>query len=172
MTLPLHICSVGRFNAVANAIITGSNASIAGDTWPANDRALYYPLRMPERFTVARFMIANSTNLTGNVDIGLYNAAGGLLVSTGSTLRAGSAVCQFIGITDRLFPAGSYFIALLASSTTGTFQSAPVDVLREIQACGVLQEDVGATALPATMNPAAYATASAFYFGFTQSDTL
>lgn len=170
--LPLHITATGRFSNLGFATASVGGSGIANTAWPANNRAIYSPISLPSRFTVARFMIANG-NATGNIDIGLYNANGSLLISTGTQARSGSSVVQYYDVTDQAFPAGDYYLALVASTTSATVSSnngglgGPV-----LQGCGLLQEDLGSTVLPATMTPAQYASVICWYYGFTQSATL
>lgn len=141
--------------------------------WPANNRAVYVPIVIPSYFTIARFMVANGTNATGNVDVGLYSFTGTRLISTGTTSRGAlTSQVQYIGVTDQTFPAGRYYLALVASSTTGNYFSIGGVGVVSAQAGGWLQEDLGSTVLPTTMTPATYANGTFFGFGFTQSDTL
>ena len=169
---PLYITSTGRF-AVAGLVQRFLTAgAIATITWPTNNLAVYAPIVLPIRFTVARFLVSNGNNLTGNVDVGLYNQAGTRLLSTGSTARSGSTINQYIGITDQSFPPGTYYLALVGSSTTGSYGAVQLNNQYEARMCGWLQEALGATSLPATMTPVSFTGSNAFCFGFSQSDTL
>jgi hypothetical protein len=128
---------------------------------------------MPGSFKIARFMVANGANATGNVDVGLYSEAGIRLLSTGTTARSGTNAMQYINVTDSTFPPGNYYLALVASSTTGSFMRSSTQGLEVSKASGFLQEALGSTVLPATMTPASYtSSANVYHFGFTQSDTL
>lgn len=170
--LPLRISSVGRFSAVVDTQIFQVGPSWVGNTnWPANNRAVYAPVSIPARFTIARFFAVNGTNATGNMDIGIYDLGGNRLLSTGTTARSGTSVVQYIGVTDTSFPAGQYYLALVASSTTGEFFRTLSNAVF-LRVSGWLQEDLGGTVLPATMTPVTNTNASAFAFGFSQSDTL
>lgn len=161
------------FNILMMQATTGGAATFASATWPTNDLAIYYPITMPGRFKVARFMVANGANATGNVDVGLYSEAGVRLLSTGTTLRAGTNAMQYIGVTDSTFPPGNYYLALVASSTTGSYMRSASQGLEVSKISGFLQEALGSTVLPTTMTPASYTTsANIYHFGFSQSDTL
>lgn len=171
--LPIHICSLGRWNSLAatqTALLGGGGST---GTWPAANRAIYIPLFLPAPFVVARFMVTN-VNTTGTVDIGLYNAAGTRLLSTGNTARSGSNVTQYFNVTDTWFPAGSYFIALVCSSASGTFGQISLTSVGAShgRSCGVVQEDLGSAVLPASVTPAAFSSTAIWDFGFTQSDTI
>lgn len=171
--LPVRVHSFGRFsNAVDIARFATAASGTASGAWPANNRALYAPLQMPSPFLVARFMFYNSTSLSGTVDMGLYDSVGNRLLSTGATARSGASAVQYVGVADQLFPAGHYYVAMLATSTTGNFIFVNISSAAIMQAAGMLQEDVGAATLPTTMTPSPYTVVGTFCFGFTQSDTL
>lgn len=170
--LSLHVTSIGRYSTTGQMLPFIAGPAFTGNSWPANNRAIYVPIAVPAQFTVARFFVGNS-NATGNVDLGLYTFDGTRLISTGSTARAGTNVVQYIDVTNQSFPAGSYYLAMVLSTTSGSvLASGGPPIVAELQTCGILQEDLGATALPATMSPAAYTSLITFGFGFTQSDTL
>lgn len=173
--LPLHVTTMGRFSSMSHAILFGTTIGFSGGGWTANNRAVYVPLTMPRRFTVARFFNPNATNSTvGNVDFGLYDASGSRLVSTGTTSRAGNTnnTMQYVAISPVSFPPGKYYLAVVFSSTSAQVFAAVAGNLNYLRAAGVLQEDLGSTVLPATMTPAAYASTVAWCFGFSQSATL
>lgn len=170
--IPFHVCSVGRYNSIAEGVAVLGTGGITAAAWPANNLAVYMPVSMPIPFTIARFMIANGSNITGNVDIGIYSAAGSRLLSTGSTLRADASAVQYIGVTDQVFQAGYYYLALVGSSTTGTYMQSAFSSATRARLFGPLEEQLGATTLPSSMTPVAYTRTSVFQFGFSQSDSL
>lgn len=171
--LPFHVCSSGRFNNIRDMISMGVNPAYTSAAWPANNRAIYAPVNLPQRFTVARFMVANGSNATGNVDVGLYDSNFNRLMSTGTIARSGTSVVQYFDVADQPFPPGHYYLALVGSSTTGSYGSGVASGLQlQCQMSGWLQEALGSTVLPATMTPVAYSAVVNFAFGFTQSDTL
>lgn len=170
--VPFHVCSMGRYNNLPEAIAILGSGSITPAAWPANNLAVYMPISIPKAFTIARFMIANGSNITGNVDIGIYSDAGTRLLSTGSTVRANASAVQYIGVTDTVFQAGSYYLALVGSSTTGTYLRSTFSTALRARTFGVLEEQLGATTLPSSMTPVAYTRTAVFQFGFSQSDSL
>jgi len=170
--LPLHVCTLGRFNNIAQAAQFTSGAAFQSSGWPANNRAIYTPMHMPASFTVARFMITNN-NTTGNADIGLYNSGRTRLLSTGTVAKNGTAgTVQYFGVTDQRFPAGHYYLAMVVSTTSGAVFKANMDDEYTARMCGMLQEALGSTVLPTTMTPVAYSSNLIFLYGFTQSDSL
>jgi hypothetical protein len=170
--LPLHICTVGRFNSIAamalNVVGVGGQAATA---WPANNRAIYTPFDLPIPFTIARFMIANGTS-SGNRDIGIYDSNFSRLLSTGSTASSGTNAVQYIGVADQVFAAGRYYLGLVCSTTVATVNAVSLSTAALARACGLLEEDLGATTLPAIATPVAYTGTVAFRYGFSQSDSL
>lgn len=171
--VPLHVCAMGRFNSLPTiATFIGAPGIASAVNWTAANRAHYTPLSIPERFTISRFFALNGNVNSGNINMGLYTAAGTLLVSTGSTLQSGVIAIQFIDIANVSFPPGDYYLALLASNTAAQFHATAVNNQYELRMMGMLQEDVGSINLPATMTPVSYTSASVYHYGFTQSDTL
>lgn len=169
--LPRHIISTGRCNNAAD-MVRAQNGNVFGSTgWPAVNRAFYVPLHIQQRFTVARFMIANGTAVAGNFDLGLYDNNGTRLVSIGSTLQVGISTTQYVGITDQSFGPGHYYIGIVLSSTGGEVRRVTLDQYQQ-RACGVLMENLGATTLPTTMTPVSNTSGVFWCFGFTQSDTI
>ena len=170
--LPLHIISLGRFNSVAIYVSLLGTTSAGAAAWPNNDLAIYTPMSFPIPFTVARFMVANGSNLTGNVDVGLYRADGARLLSTGTTARASASAVQYIDVTNTVFQPGHYYLGMVASSTTGTYSRATAGTAFQAREAGMLQEQLGSTVLPATMTPVGFTGTMIPRYGFTQSDTL
>lgn len=170
--VPFHVCSLGRYSsAVWGLAVLGDGDRLTGG-WTANNLAIYVPVSMPTPFTIARFMIANGSNITGNVDVGIYSAAGTRLLSTGSTARANASAVQYLDVTNMVFQRGNYYLGMVGSSTTGTYLQVTVANAVRGRVLGVLEEQLGATTLPGTMTPVALTGTSLPQFGFTQSDTL
>lgn len=168
--LPLHVCSTSsRFNNASGIVIMEANNAIGGASWPLGNLAVYIPIHMPSRFTVSRFMVC-SANTTGNVDVGLYDQSGNRLISTG-TVAKNSATLMYFGVTDRSFSAGHYYLGLVCS-TGGSIYRVAFDDQYEARMCGLLQEALGSTVLPATMTPVSFTSVACWCFGFTQSDSL
>jgi hypothetical protein len=168
--LPLHIGT--WFNSAPIWFPVNAGTSLSTAAWPANNRALYVPVYLQNRFTVARFVVLNGSNATGSVDVGLYGSSGTKLISTGTTARAVTNVAQYIDVTDQSFPPGAYYLALVGSSTTGQYMRTTAASNCFVQAGGYLLEDLGSTVLPSSMTPSAYVSSVAFHWGFTQSNTL
>lgn len=169
---PLHVatCNNMEIQALLRADASlGLSTSVA---WPTNNLAIYTPICLDSYFTVARFFVLNGSNITGSVDVGIYDGAMNRLLSTGSTVRATTNGVQYIDVSNRTFPPGNYYLGLVGSSTTGTYGAGSFSAAHIGRVAGMLQEALGATTLPTTITPAAFAQVRLFVYGFTQSDTL
>lgn len=170
--LPLHITSIGRWNAFAAIASFQLSANFANSAWPAANRAVYVPVALHARFTVARFMVCNAGAVAGDLDIGLYNFAGSRLISTGTTAQSGTNAVQYVDVTNQSFPAGNYWLALVLGDTGGRVSTSTTGAGGFEPFWGATLENLGSTVLPATMTPAVRAVGTLPCFGFTQSDTL
>lgn len=157
MALLPFICSAGRYGLPPG----GGSASAAP---PANDYIVYVPVRIPEDCTVLRVYWANGGSVSGNVNMGLYSSAGSKLWETGSTAQSGTNQLQFVDIANQATSAGFYYMALQFSSTSARVcRFAPT--LFYLQAAGVMEEQAGSFALPATATFAKLANAYLPAFG-------
>lgn len=170
---PLHIHSAGRYSlaaAMLNAFDT--TQTLTSNVWPANNRAFYVPIRTDVTTTYARGVVINGTNATGNADVGIYNAAGSRLASSGSTARTGTTALDFYPTTDLVLPPGFYYLGLVLSSTTGQVQNLVPATVALARATGTLQEDLGGTTLPSSMTGVSVTSAFIPIFGYSQSDSV
>jgi hypothetical protein len=90
----------------------------------------------------------NSTTVSGNVDVGIYDEWANRKVSKGGVAQAGSLALQVHDVTDTLLPPGLYYKAFVLDNATGQVNrgTAPAVVARS---CGV-KEMATAYPLPAT----------------------
>lgn len=115
--------------------------------WPAANRALFYPFSVSEAALAVRLYCVNGSAVSGNVDLGIYDAAGTRLTSTGSTAQAGINLIQSIDCTDVwLLPHTIYYAAMAMDNVTGTTIRWSGAAARGI---GMFQQST-AFALPAT----------------------
>lgn len=117
--------------------------------WPTQYKAIYVPIRVKKRMVIVKLGIANGATASDNLDLGLYDAVGTRLVSTGSTAQSGTTTEQVIDVTDTTIGPGLYYLAACFSGTTGTVfrlsHAAPYYL-----SIGVLSETLGSVTLPAT----------------------
>ena len=170
---PLHIFSLGRYSPASSILPFLTSGGFNSTAVPAANRALYCPLQVPVRFTVARFFSSNGSGVNGTFDIGLFSQSGIKLISTGSTSQAGTTQAQYVDVTDQSFPPGFYYLGFVGSTvTTARYNAITFTDQYEARGAGMLQEALGSAVLPAAMTPASYASNAVYFFGFTQSGTL
>lgn len=125
--------------------------------WPSANRALYLPFELWEAATVTQMSILNGTVVSGNMDVGIYDAAGSRLVSSGSIARANASDLQVVDLADTALDPGLYYMALaISTGSDNVFRWSGV-ATQWMRVSGIQQED-SALPLPATAtmtNPAA-----------------
>lgn len=142
------------FDQLGFATAAGAAASAA---WDSASRAIAVPFAVSRRVLVTKLFVYNGATASGNLDVGIYNAEWGLLVSAGSTAQAGTNVNQVIDVTDTWLKPGLHWLALVMDGTTGTVFRNSLGSTRLARAAG-LATMAAAFPLPATFTPAASAT--------------
>jgi hypothetical protein len=140
----------------------GLVGQLTGNTaWRANQRAIYVPFKLPFQYRLAKFYWGNGTSISATVDMGIYDYLGSQIVHTGATPQTSGPASVLQGVVsspDVLLDAGRYYMGILLSATQGslcmwnTTVSIATAILR-LREFNVMQENVGASTLPATMNP-------------------
>lgn len=139
-----HANSVHGFGTVVLHVAQVTTAT----AWPTANLAVYVPIRVLSRKVVKKLWIAAGSTGTGNVDIGVYDAAGTRLVSSGSTAKVASNSEQVLDVTDTPLGPGLFYMALVSSNNTDTFVRDNNWAAPGLAANGVLSESV--FPLPAT----------------------
>lgn len=121
--------------------------------WPSANLAIYVPVTISCRVVVMKLWFSSGTTGTGNVDMGLYDAAGVAVVSATNAAKVADGTEQVFDVTDTTVGPGIYYIGLSSDSSTDTFYgttpAAPIPLAQ-----GVLTE-ASAYPLPATATFAA-----------------
>lgn len=126
-------------------------AATSSRTWTVTDEAQLYPFRLGYPETITKLWIYNGATVSGNFDIGIYDAEGTRIVSAGSTAQAGTNAVQSVDITDTLLGPGIYYMALVFDNTTATlFADTGWASVRAAQQSGLCRV-ASAFALPATV---------------------
>lgn len=159
---PFHNASIG----VLLGNMGGTLANAVGTiTWPTANKAFVYPFRVRNRpFVAKQAFVLNGSAVSGNVDVGVYDSRGNLIVSTGATAQAGTSVVQLLDITDTTLQPGRYLLALSVSNTTARVARAsnvPFQTLA-LNGCWVM---TSAHPLPSTLTLATPDTAYVPVFG-------
>lgn len=147
------VSTFSRESAAMSLLATGSMSSA---TYPATNRAYYYPIYLPTAVTVYKLWWANgATASTNNIQVGVYLADGsefapGTRVIAGtSTLASGANALQFDDITNTALGPGRYWLAIWCNGTTTTL------FRQNIRYAPCYTEDSLAGGLPATATPGA-----------------
>jgi hypothetical protein len=136
MITPLSPQAIGlQLAAVASAPPGNSG-------WPAANLAIYVPFTLDEAVTVVKLFWSNGAAVAGNVDAGIYDEAGARLVSSGSTVAAGTSQIQEVDVTDTRVAPGRYYLALAASSTSQQLQRTQVGSTPLLRAFGLANQAV------------------------------
>ena len=137
--------------------LTGLSLSPASRAWPAANRAIFVPIRVPARCVAYKLAVGAGATAAGNFDVGLYDSALTRLVSSGATAK-GSSVEHILDIAATpLSPGALYYLALAADGANNYITWLPPN-LGLSRMLGVLQMAT-AYPLPATAALAALTAA-------------
>jgi hypothetical protein len=125
--------------------------------YAAANLAVFVPFWVPEPIVITKMGWGNGAAVAGNLDAGVYDENGNLLISTGSTAQAGTSTIQVVDVMDTVLNRARYYLAM-TSDTSGTTQKvmAVVPAAGIPQALGLLQM-VAAPPLASNANPAVFA---------------
>ncbi len=152
---PWDLLSVGPFILHENSTLP---ASIV---WPTANKAIYVPFTLNVAETALKLFCGNGAVVSGNVDVGVYTAAGARVISSGSTAQSGTSVLQVFDTADTLLVPGYYYFAMAVDNITAeVLNSNPATFA--LPTWGVKQE-AAAFPLPAT---ATFATMTSNYLPF------
>lgn len=128
--------------------ISSVSQSLTAAAWSAANRAYYVPFSVFSPLTVVKMFVVNGGTASGNIDVGIYDAGGARLVSSGSTAQAGTSAVQEFNVTDTILNPGLYYLACAMDNTTGTVEvwNPSAGIMRAFGVC----EQASAFALPAT----------------------
>jgi hypothetical protein len=101
---------------IALSLIQGATDS-ASTAWPAANRAIFVPFVIHEPFLLQQMLAFHGTSVTGNADLGVYDALGNRIVASGSTAISGTTTTAAYNVTDTVLNPGAYYMAIACSST-------------------------------------------------------
>jgi hypothetical protein len=138
--------------------LSGVNVTAsASAAWPSANLAIFVPWQLARRVTVYKLATGAGATAAGNFDIGIYDAGGNRIVSSGSTAK-GSSVEHVIDIADTKIGPGLYYLAMSANGTNNYVLLTPSGTspvpLQKVRLYGVLNMAT-AFVLPATATFAA-----------------
>ena len=134
----------------------------ASSAWATANTAIFVPIRVPMPVTVYKLAIGAGSTASGNFDVGIYDASGNRLVSSGATAK-GASTEHILDITDTVIGPGLYYLALAASGTNNYVFYTPAGTspvpLQKARLLGCLEMATAYT-LPATATFAAMTSAN------------
>jgi hypothetical protein len=130
---PFSMESIGP-DLAANGLYFSSTTSAA---WQVANAALLIPFTLTKQATFVEAFWYNGATVTYNVDVGVYDTGGNLLGHTGSIVSSGTSAIQIAALTAS-FKAGpgSFYLAIVASSTSMTFTGVTTASITMLQAMG------------------------------------
>lgn len=180
--MPLFNAAEGRPNSVAISCWSfeagernGIHTSVAGinpvSGAISNNILFGFPINIYEPYRIRNFFVVNgSTTIAGNIDMGVYDTSGTLLVSTGAIAQSGASALQLIS-ADYTLQAGFYYAAFSCSSATATFFRY-VSMGNPARMAGFVKVASGAHPLPSSVTFAASDLGTYPVFGITKRTTL
>lgn len=165
---PVHLEALGAVNGFAGQAVS----SFVSTQWPTQNLAIYYPFTVQKPILVRQMFNITGTTSNGDVCIGIYDSAWTKLVTASST-QGTISVVQAFDVTDTVIGPGQFYLALMMSSTTGTFIKGTLGMFAETYALGMAQQ-VTAGTLPPVATPATMSTANnvVALFGLTTRSVL
>lgn len=149
---PLTTICTASVESMGNMMFNGGNLSLntyASTAWPTINAAIFVPFFCPCPLTFATMFWVNGLTVTGNVDVGVYNADGTLIVHSGSTAASGASAIQLVTVTSTTINAGNYYFAMAASSVSGTYYRTLIGQTLRTKLAGLAQQS-SALPLPST----------------------
>ncbi len=140
---------------VYGVMAMGNPGFVAGSTVafsPGANVTHYYPVFAPHQIVVQKIALPISAT-PGNFDVGLYDASGNRLVSSGST--AMTTGLTEVDITDTVIGPGRYYLAVAADTATSWLLRYTMTAA-QAPALGLARESV--FPLPATATFSAWTT--------------
>jgi hypothetical protein len=132
----------------------------ASTAWPAANRAYYSPIWIDETYVPTYAFVVNAATISGNFDVGIYDAGFTRLWSSGSTALSGANTNQTVAVSGLTMSPGLYYLAMSVNNTTYThlaLTSSFGNQWRRLS--GVMMQET-AFPLPATGTPVAVDTAN------------
>lgn len=155
-------CALGGF---LSSSTTGAPASATG---PAANQAIFVPFVVTDPYVAHRGWWWNGSVATnaGNVSVGIYDASGTRLATTGSVAASGNSVIQTAAFTAdvTLYPGQVYYMAIEFSASGLNSTTAYASNLT-MRMAGLLTQAVGANPLPANATFATWSSQVVPEFG-------
>ena len=148
---------IGDFLQAQNLATQSGGGAVA---WPSGSLAIYCPIVIPAPIIAVMLAVGNGA-VGNNIDVGIYDQAGTLIVSSGSTAMSGTSATQTFDISDTVIGPGLFYLAAAIDGTTGGILRANPGAAGAalLQAAGVAQQ---ASAFPLPANAVFASMAQAY----------
>lgn len=113
----IHTLDAAQYSAALAALAATAPAGTAIAAAGAN-RGRFGRLLITKTFSFDRFVWFNGGTVAGNLDCGIYDAAGNLVKSTGSTAQGTANLKQITSVSPFTLAPGTYLIGISSDSTT------------------------------------------------------
>jgi hypothetical protein len=120
--------------------------------WPVANRALLIPFSIDTEGLISTVAIANGAAVSGNIDVGIYNAEFQRLVSVGGIRQRGINTTQALALPQLLLTAGAYWLAFVLDNLVGTIMCMTGLASPQAQQIGIVEASA-AYPLPARLTP-------------------
>lgn len=132
---------------------SGGLGTPASATWPTASRAFLIPFSIGRPIIILNGWVMNGVTVSAsyNIDIGIYDASGTLLGSTGGFAQGTASAMQVQAMTTNiLLDAGQFYMALVVDNASATVYRSTSILVGTLQGCGMCQAST-AYPLPATI---------------------
>jgi hypothetical protein len=148
----------------SNIPFAGTSAWVSSTLNP--NEAYYVPIFLPRSYNLKAMWMLNGAGVAQNIDIGIYSVDGVRLWSLGTTAQgAANTLVIYTLATPILLPPGTYYLAIVGSSGSGTFfHRAAFGRAGMLRLSGVMNQAT-ALPLPATATWSAFIRAKLPVFG-------
>lgn len=150
-TKPLvHISTVSLEGLGQHLVSQGYDPFVAPQSvaWVTANKAIYVPIIVERPLLVTNLWCTNGATANSNIDIGIYDKSGTLIIASGAIAQSGTLNVQLFNITDTVIGIGDFYLGMSFSATTGTVAASPTVSAVFFTMCGVV-EQASAHALPA-----------------------
>lgn len=146
---PISLSTWSNFGPAESAypMSPGAWGAPADLTWVAS-LAMYFPVRIPWRYTVKRvYWVGGAANASNTSDFGIYTMSGTKIYSTGLLTGANNAT-KYTTPTAFILDPGTYLFAYSSTGTTTNVFGTTAMTAEMARFSGVLQEDLSGAGTP------------------------
>lgn len=143
--------------ALGGSMISAASVGQASAAWPAAGLVIYVPVTLTEPVLVTKVFWAFGVP-AGNVDAGVFDEAGNVLLSAGTTAVAGTNnTAQAVDVTDTVIGRGRYYLGMAADTVTTLTIARGALAAGIYQSFGLLEQASVTLPLATGANPGTFA---------------